>query len=290
VLVNHDSGARLGPLLDRLAAEVRHVVVVDNASSDASLAAAERRPAVTVIRNPDNRGFAAAANQGAAEASTEWILFVNPDTHLEPAQITTLLADVPEDVAAIAPLQVDETGVPRSETGGYEPSLRRYLVWALVPVRFHRRRGPWLAPPFPEEDTELAWLSGALLGIRRRVFDQLGRFDERFFMYHEDVDFCRRARTSGYRVLCRPSVRLHHEVAHGDPQRRVLSGVRSVHSLAQAFTGPRRRALGVVLGLGYGLRAMLGRGTPRRLARAVLPLCGELIRGRPRSAPRSASS
>lgn len=280
VLVVYNDGGRLGDLLDLLYGEVETAAVVDNASTDGSALAADGRGFVSLIRNEENRGFATAANQGAAAARTDWIVFVNPDTHLEPGQVSALLRGLPEDVAAVAPLQVDERGRPRSETGGYEPTIPRYLIWALVPVRFHRRLGPWLAPPFPESDTELAWVSGALLGIRRGVFERLGGFDQRFFMYHEDVDFCRRARRAGYRVLLRPSVRLYHEVAHGDPARRARSGMRSVESLAKEFSGWRRRFLGAVLGVGFGLRALFASGTTRDLARAVLPHCTALIRGR----------
>jgi N-acetylglucosaminyl-diphospho-decaprenol L-rhamnosyltransferase len=279
VVVNHNSGPRLGPLLEALLGEVGTVVVVDNASSDHSIQTAEGRDRVGVVRNDANRGFAAAANQGARSVTSEWLVFVNPDAQLRPGQVQTLLSGVPADVAAVAPLQVDQNDLPRSETGGYEPTLSRYLVWALVPVRFHRRRGPWLAPPWPQSDMDLAWVSGALLGVRRAVFESLGRFDERFFLYHEDVDLCRQARRAGYRVICRPSVRLVHEVAHGDPRRRVTSGLRSVESLALDFTGPRRRALGAVLGIGFGLRALFASGTARELARAVLPHCRTLLRG-----------
>jgi GT2 family glycosyltransferase len=280
VVVVHNDGGRLGDLLDLLRGEVETAAVVDNASTDGSALAADGRGFVTLVRNEENRGFATAANQGAAVARADWIVFVNPDTHLEPGQVSALLRGLPQDVAAVAPLQIDERGRPRSETGGYEPTILRYLIWALVPVRFHRRLGPWLAPPFPQTDTELAWVSGALLGIRRSVFERLGGFDQRFFMYHEDVEFCRRARRAGYRVLLRPSVSLYHEVAHGDPARRVRSGMRSVESLAKEFTGWRRRLLGAVLGVGFGLRALFASGTTRELARAALPHCVELTKGR----------
>src|SRR5205823_6780231 len=107
-----------------------------------------------------------------------------------------------------------------------------------------------------------------------------GGFDERFFLYHEDADFGTRARRAGHRVWVRPAVRLYHEVAHGDPTRRVQSGLRSLESLAVAFEGWRRRALGAILGLGYGLRALLASGVRRDLARAALPHAREMIRGR----------
>jgi N-acetylglucosaminyl-diphospho-decaprenol L-rhamnosyltransferase len=279
IIVNYNSGHRLGPLLADLEREVAAIVIVDNASSDGSLDAAEGAPKVTVVRNAENRGFAAAANQGAAEASTTWLLFTNPDIHLRAGDVTELLSGIPPSVAAVAPLQVDDHDHPKIETGGYQPTLPRYLVWALLPVRLHRRFGPWIAPPFPTRDADVDWVSGALLGIRRDVFDGLGAFDERFFLYHEDVDFCRRARQAGYRVWVRPSVHLYHEVAHGEPARRVTSGLRSVESLAITFTGWRRRALGLILLTGYGLRSVLGSGTGRDLARAVLPHCLVLVRG-----------
>jgi GT2 family glycosyltransferase len=279
VIVNYNSGHRLGPLIEDLEREVEAIVVVDNASTDDSLRDAEGRPNVKIVRNHDNRGFAAAANQGAAEASTTWLLFTNPDIHLRARDVLELLSDVPDAVAAIAPLQVDEHDHPKIETGGYQPTLLRYLLWAVLPVRFHGRFGPWIAPPFPTHDADVDWVSGALLGIRRDVFEALGAFDERFFLYHEDVDFCRRARNAGYRIWVRPSVHLFHEVAHGEPARKVTSGLRSVESLALTFRGWRRRALGLILLIGYGLRSVLGTGTGRDLARAVLPHCLVLVRG-----------
>jgi N-acetylglucosaminyl-diphospho-decaprenol L-rhamnosyltransferase len=284
ILVNHNAGSRLGGLFDVLLREVESAVVVDNASTDGSLAAVEGRSDVTILRNSENRGFAAAVNQGADRAMGSWLLLVNPDIHLRPGDVTTLLRDVPSDVAAIAPLQVDADGRPRPETAGYEPSLLRYFVWAVVPSRFHGRFGPWLGAPFPAQDRDVDWVSGALVGLRREVFERLGRFDERFFLYHEDVDFGRRARAAGYRVMIRPAVRLHHEVAHGDVTRRIWGTLRSIDSLAQDFPGWRRRVLGAILAVGFGLRALLGSGATRDRGRAALPACWSLVVGRLRAA------
>jgi GT2 family glycosyltransferase len=280
VLVNHDAGDRLPALLDALAPGVGSVVVVDNASTDGSADGLADRAGVIVIRNADNRGFGAAANQGAAIARTDWVLFVNPDTGFTPGDPSRLVAELDPRVAVVAALQVDEHGAARAETAGYEPTIRRYLVWALVPTRFHWTFGPWLGPPFPTEDLAVDWVSGAFVAVRRAVFERLQGFDERFFLYHEDVDFGRRARRAGYRVIVRPSVAVYHEVAHGAASRRVASGLRSIESLSMDFDGWRLRGLGAVLGLGYGLRAILGRGTTRQMARAVLPYCRELVAGR----------
>jgi N-acetylglucosaminyl-diphospho-decaprenol L-rhamnosyltransferase len=283
VVVNYNSGDRLGPLLDVLEPEVRQVVVVDNASHDGSQQAAKGRERTVFIQNDRNRGFAAAVNQGAMLASEEddWIVLVNDDAHVRPGEMSELLKDVSPDVAVIAAMQVDFQDHPLSESGGYDPAIWRYLVWSFVPVAVHYRFGPWISRPFPKGDTDLDWVSGAMLGIRRGIYFELGMLDEKYWMYVEDVDFCRKARKAGYRVIHRESVHLIHEVAAGDRERRILSGLRSVESLALDFPGMRLRALGFVLGMGYVLRAGFARkSTERGLARRCLRHCVELMKGR----------
>lgn len=281
VVVNFNSGDRLGRLLDSLEGEVGTVVVVDNASSDGSLDAAEGRTSVEALRNDTNAGFAAAANRGAVGARGTWIVFVNPDAHPLPGQVDALIENVPPDVAVIAPLQMNANGRPLAETGGYDPSLPRFLLWSVIPTRFHGRRGPWIAPPFPRGDVELDWVSGAMMAVRREVFERLGGFDERFFLYQEDVDLGRRARAAGYRVVCRASVRVEHEVAQGDPVRRSEEAQRFVESLGLQFHGWRRRVLGIALLVGFGLRSITGSPGGRAAAGAGLSPGLSLIRRAP---------
>ena len=277
VIVNYNDGPRLGPLLDLLLAEVRRVVVVDNASTDGSERPAAERSEVTLIRNERNRGYAPAGNQGAAAAEGAWIVFVNPDAHVRAGDVRALVDDLPSDVAAVAPVQVDRTGAARHETGGYAPTLARYLVWALVPARFHGRWGPWLSRVPSHDDVALDWVSSALLAVRRDAFASVGGFDERFFLYHEDVDFGRRLRERGWRVLCRPSIRLFHEVATGNPERRERQTLLGMDSLAVVFPGWRRPVLGVILAVGYGLRALLDAPDDRRLASVALRGAGRMV-------------
>jgi GT2 family glycosyltransferase len=284
VVVNYNSGDRLEALLEALEREVRQVIVVDNASSDGSQDPARNRERTTLLQNERNRGFAAAVNQGAkhgAAEEDEWVVLVNDDAHVRPGEITELLSNLPPDVAVVAPMQVDSRNAPLSESGGYDPSIVRYLVWAFLPGRFHYRFGPHISRPFPRGDTELDWVSAAMMGIRTGPFFELGMLDEKYWMYVEDIDFCRRVRQAGYRVILRESVHLIHEVAHGDPQRRILSGLRSMESLALEFHGWQRRAFGVAMGIGYVLRATVaGSSTERALARASIRHCAELIKGR----------
>jgi N-acetylglucosaminyl-diphospho-decaprenol L-rhamnosyltransferase len=291
IVVTYNPGDRLGTLLAMLEREVREMVVVDNSSTDGSLAGVRGGGKLRMVRNRENRGFAAAANQGAALARTEWVLFVNPDVHLQPGQPTLLVQRLPEDVAAVAPLQLDQEGRPRSESGGYEPTLARYAALAVLPSRLRARWGPWLGPPLPSTDTTVDWVSGAMLAVRRRVFEAIGGFDERFFFSLEDVDLGRRIRSAGYRSLLRPSVRVHHEVAQDDPERRLHNSLLALESLAQYFQGWRRRALALVMALGSTLRALAGSETQRALGRAALPRwLGVALTGLPSEAGRRAAT
>ena len=279
VVINHDDGPRLGPLLDLLTDEVERIVVVDNASSDGSERQAQDRPRVTLLRNDRNLGFAAAVNQGAGLAQGSWLVLVNPDAHLQPGDIARLVDGLPGDVAAAAPLQVDEHRVAKPESGGYDPTVLRYLLWAVLPVRFHGRFGPWLAKPSGEGDVAMDWVSGALLAIRRDAFERVGRLDDRFFLYHEDVELGRRLRRAGYRVVLRQSQLLYHEVADGEHDRRIRQALLGLDSVAIDFEGWRRPFLGAALTLGFSLRAVAASGTSRTLARAALPSCLRMILG-----------
>ena len=245
-------------------------MVVDNASTDGSPSAAQKRKGISLIRNSVNLGFATAVNQGAVVATTEWLVFVNPDTHPDYGVVRRLVAHVPDEVAVIAPVQVDDSGRALLETGGHDPSLVRYAAWALIPGRVGEQRGPWLSPPFPQADFHCDWVSGAFMAVRRDAFERVHGFDERFFLFQEDVDLCRRLRTAGYRIMCRGWVKLRHEVGQGDAERRALSAARSVAPLASRFeTSGGRRTLGAILTVGFGIRSL----SPSRgsAARAALP-------------------
>jgi N-acetylglucosaminyl-diphospho-decaprenol L-rhamnosyltransferase len=282
IIVNFESGNRLRSLVDTLLADGIPLVIVDNASTDQSLAMLPRSPSqpMRVIRNEKNLGFAVAANQGAAEAEGEWLIFVNPDVHPEPGLAPNIIRNLHDSVAIAAPLQVDATRTPIPESGGYRPSLARFAAWAVLPTGLRGRNGPWLAPPFPHGDVSVAWVSGAMLAVRREVFSEIGGFDERFFLFQEDVNLCERAWVAGHRVMLRGGIRVFHEVGQsGDGARDTIRGRAFVAALGTQWKGWRRRILGAILLLGFGLRA--GFGSDRRnVARAALRPSAGLLFGR----------
>jgi GT2 family glycosyltransferase len=156
-----------------------------------------------VIRNEANRGFATACNQGAAAGRGDLLLFLNPDTEVFPETLDRCVAylvdPVNEEVGICGGLMVDERGRPEFSCARF-PTLTMVATKAVGVERLLAR----VVPPQrmqPEELTESRTVDqviGAFLLIRRSLFDRLSGFDERFFMYYEDVDLAYRVRALGY--------------------------------------------------------------------------------------------
>jgi N-acetylglucosaminyl-diphospho-decaprenol L-rhamnosyltransferase len=195
VVVTHESASCVGKCLASLAEHLPNaeVVVVDNASSDASVQVA-RAAGARVVELPRNVGFGRGCNAGVETASGEHILFVNPDVTLVSVaheELEDLLAPRP---FGLAPGRlVDATGAARRERGLPEPSwladFLRHTIGVLRP------RGLRLPVRVSRESLD-GWASAALLLAARDEFERIGGFDPRFFMYYEDRDLCARYRTA----------------------------------------------------------------------------------------------
>jgi GT2 family glycosyltransferase len=190
-------------------------IVVDNASADGSLAAvAAEFPAAILVGNPDNLGFARASNQGAARARGRMVLFLNSDAEPSPGSLSALVGylDARPRAGAVGPrLRHPDGGSPRSCFRF--PSLTRPLLdTGLV----RRLAGPRFSLTYPLGDRRLAeggvvdWLSGACLLVRREALDAVRGFDERYFMYFEDTDLCRRLWALGWAVHFWPGAEVLH--------------------------------------------------------------------------------
>lgn len=186
------------------------VVVVDHAADEPrGRALAERFPAVRYEPRPGNPGFAAGVNDAARHAGPGPLLLLNPDCEIA-APIVRPLADALDTYPQAAVIG----GIVREADGSVQASARRFpgLTTGLG------GRTSWLSRVAPGNPltrrnlttdptggvTQVDWVSGALMMVRRQVFDALGGFDERFFLYWEDADFCRRAREVGWATLYAP--------------------------------------------------------------------------------------
>jgi len=216
VIVNWNSGHRLQQCVDSLAGATK-VVVIDNASTDGS-AKSLKAPGLqlSVILNETNRGFAAACNQGAIFGDSKYILFLTPDTRLSPPALATALRFMnsreASDVAICGLRLVDATGAT-------QPSCARFprpahLIGRSLGID---RVAPRIVPPhlmleWKHDDRRYVdQVMGAFLLIRRSVFEELHGFDERFFMYFEELDLSLRARGKGWRSIFLPDPTVVHE-------------------------------------------------------------------------------
>lgn len=210
VIVNWNSGTQLKECLASFAAVAADAVtaritVVDNASADGSCEGLENvaKVPLTIIRNRDNRGFGAACNQGAAGSDAEYLLFLNPDTRLvagsleRPAQY--LKSPQYQTVGIVGIQLLDSAGHVARNTA------RTPTAWSTVGNSLGLDRlMPSIFPPHfvtewaHDETREVDQVMGAFLLVRRSLFENLGGFDERFFVYYEDLDFSVRARAKGF--------------------------------------------------------------------------------------------
>jgi N-acetylglucosaminyl-diphospho-decaprenol L-rhamnosyltransferase len=179
------------------------IIVVDNASSDGSVAAAQKIPAVRVIEMGRNAGFAAANNAGIRESRGDLLLLLNSDTLVPPGALDGLLerlAATPS--AAIAgPRLIDGEGRPELSFGR--------MISPLNELRQQRRTHDWIERETQREQF-VDWVSGACLLVYRADAERAGFLDERFFLYTEDVDFCHAVRNLGRKVLFTPVATVTH--------------------------------------------------------------------------------
>jgi len=219
VIVTYFSGAEIGPCLDAIAGAAADVVVVDNGSRDGTLEEVERR-GVRVIANRENRGFAAAVNQGVTVLKSAYVLLLNPDAVVQGGLDRLREAcDLPGAAGAGGRL-LDSAGRP--QTGFMVRALPTPAalilevlllnrLWPNNPVnRRYRALGLDYSVRVAVEQP-----AGAFLMIRRAVWEELGGFDETFRpLWFEDVDFCRRAASRGYSFHYEPESVAYHTGAH----------------------------------------------------------------------------
>ena len=265
VVVSHYSAATLG---DCVAAALRsdsvvELVVVDNATRDGSLDAFERAhagdPRVQVIRNGGNPGFAAACNQGAAATRAPWLAFLNPDCLVAPGALEAMraLALAFPDAGLVGADMRAADGEPERAARRREPTWRRALARALGD-----RDALSIAAREPGDGGTLVdAASGALMLLRRTLFEQLGGFDAGFRLHCEDLDLCRRIRDGGRTIRVAENARATH-LKGGSSMRRPLFVAFQKHRGMQRYFRKHERAsvppaLAVALEAGIWLRFAL---------------------------------
>jgi GT2 family glycosyltransferase len=233
-VVSYNTRERLLRCLASLAGDVRdgraRVVVVDNASVDGSAGAArEAAPWARVIALADNIGFGAAVNLVAAQSDGEWLAVANADTEVRPGSLPRLMAAGADPrMAALAPRLVLPDGAVQHSVGPL-PTVALALAFAIGLPRVSGRLGDRLCLEGywdSGRERDVPWAIAAFLLLRRSAFDAVGRFDERQWMYAEDLDLGWRLHDAAYRTRYVPDATVGHVaaaatgVAFGDERRR----------------------------------------------------------------------
>lgn len=214
------------------------IIVADNASSDGSreMLAAEF-PQARVVAHPVNLGFCAGNNRAIPATSGRYILFLNSDTVVTECALDTLLdfADAHPDIGIVGPKLLNPDGSLQYSCRRF-PDLgagffRNTPLGRLFPK--NRFTQDYLMSDWDHATVrDVDWVSGAALLIRREALEQLGGFDEGFYMYCEDVDLCYRAQEAGWRVVYFPDTVIYHIIGRSTnqvPTRMTYHFHRSMH-------------------------------------------------------------
>ena len=242
VIVNYRSYEELARCLASLQpvrSGLASVTVVDQESDPASAAAIRHRfEWAAVMERTTNDGFAAGINAGAAAGRAPFLLLLNPDCVVGPDSIGRLVefAVGRPRAAVIGPRILNADG-------SIQGSARRFPTWST----FIAGRSSWLTRKFPRnplsrwnlpalsddtKTTRVDWVSGACMLVRREAFEQVGGMDERFFLYWEDADFCKRLGERGWETVHYPEA----EVVH-------VGGRSSVHAYRESLAAFHTSAL-----------------------------------------------
>jgi len=196
------------------------ILVIDNGSIDGSqktLDGLEKRyKNIKLVKNKKNLGFAAANNQGMKLAEGDFVLLLNSDTIISDNAIGKMadwMKNKPE--VGISSCMLKDANGDIQGTGGYFPELMRVFSWMIIqdipfvdavikPFHPVKSKSIFKGYKFYEKERELDWITGAFFMIRKEVISDIGYFDEGFFMYVEEVDYCYRAKNKGWKVYYTP--------------------------------------------------------------------------------------
>lgn len=253
VIVNHNGGELLVSCSNDLIADgMDEVIVVDNASTDGSaeslkeLLKGHDTSGVRVLQVGLNIGYGAAANRGiaACDPSGRFVVICNPDLRVHRGAIDTLAAALSRDptLAVVGPCILEPDGSVYPSARRF-PSLIGAGMHAILGVFFPDNkftRNYRMQDEERQENGGVDWVSGAFFMARREAIEEIGGFDEGYFMYGEDVDLCWRIRQAGYGVAYAPEAVVTHERAYSTkkhPYRMLIAHHRSTMRFASRRYG-----------------------------------------------------
>ena len=232
IVVNYNAGELLLRCIKSLQACPLHIeiIVVDNASADESMDALYGMKGVQVINNLQNRGFSAACNQGITASHSDNLLFLNPDCSFEPNTLENLLTELQSDQQAgmVGGLLINFDGSEQAGGRRAIPTPWRSFVrafglhhlakyWPNLFFDFHLYK-----QALPSHPIEVEAISGACMLVKREALDDVGLWDEGYFLHCEDLDWCMRFRQKGWKILFVPDAKISHALGACSKSRKVF--------------------------------------------------------------------
>ncbi|MCU7828664.1 MAG: glycosyltransferase family 2 protein [Candidatus Thiodiazotropha sp. (ex Myrtea sp. 'scaly one' KF741663)] len=223
VIVNYNAGDILLECVKKIIKNIPNlIIIVDNNSSDSSLGLCEQQLSgiqnIRIIKNSKNIGFAAACNVGMLETKGDAVLFLNPDCLIEPNVIELLYQVLTSDksVGMVGGMLLNVDGSEQAGGRRAVPTPWRSFVRAFGLARFSQR-WPRLfcdfnlcKQPLPKQQIEVEALSGACIMVKRKAVEEIGLWDEGYFLHCEDIDWCMRFRKKQWKVMFVPSAKIIH--------------------------------------------------------------------------------
>lgn len=212
IIVNFNTKDYLKKCLDSIDQNVKginfEIIVVDNASDDDSASfIKENFPNVVLVENDRNLGFAKGVNQGLREARGEYVFLINPDTQVGKDTLKKLIdfAKKEKNLGAVGPKLINSDG-------SVQPSCyhEQTALGAIKEFWFGQQGTFEKYIPKSDKPVKVDAVVGAAMLIPRKTFDKVGFFDERYFLYYEDLDWCRRTQNLGFNIFWLPDASLVH--------------------------------------------------------------------------------
>ncbi|MDI6821507.1 MAG: glycosyltransferase family 2 protein [Actinomycetota bacterium] len=242
------------------------VIVVDNNSTDGSVEMVKKEfPEVRLIQNPINIGYAKACNQAIEASRGKYIFLLNSDTRVFPKASDRLVEFMEnhEDVGVVGPLLLNPNGSIQYSCRNF-PSFGEAMVHAFFGVIFPSNpisRKYKMADWDHKSERVVDWVSGAAICLRRKALEDVGFFDEGYFMYVEDLDLCYRMWKKGWRVYFTPDARVVHYIAESSKRQSmpmIIEFQKSMYRFySKRYGNSWKRYLKLLVALGLCLRGCL---------------------------------
>ncbi len=196
-----------------------NIWVQDNASWDGAIRLKHRFPAIHLTLNPQNLGFGAAINQVIGQGRAPYVMLINPDACIEDGFFESVLEymDKHRDIGILGPKVLDDDGSVQGSARAFPNPLtalfgRNSFLTRIFPNNALSRANVLNLNGANDRPMAVDWVSGACMVIRRDALPQTGNMDERFFMYWEDADLCKRMWLKGWKVVYYPKAVVSHQV------------------------------------------------------------------------------